>query len=183
MSSGPAKGPLLFDIAILDPRERIQGFINRYLLDDTYAGHEATLMRAIRVTSASQSSAEGEDDEAKATFELEVVPGLCNPMNMMHGGAMALLADMTTTMTAAPIARHAWREFGGVSRTLGVTYLRPTYLGTTVAVHCILRSVSSRLSVIQFIARDKASGKLLALAEHGKSAIGTHIHPKKASRL
>lgn len=37
MSPGPAKGPLLFDIAIADPKERIQDFINRYIQDDTYA--------------------------------------------------------------------------------------------------------------------------------------------------
>lgn len=102
-------------------------------------------MRAIRVTSARRYSTEGEDKEAEATFELEVVPGLCNPMDRMHGGAMALLADMTTTMAAAPIAQQEWWEFGGVSRTLSVTYLRPTHLGTIVTVKCILRSVSSRL--------------------------------------
>lgn len=102
-------------------------------------------MRVIRVMSASQSTTEGKGKEAKATFELEVIPELCNPMNRMHGGAMALLADMTTTMAAAPIAQQGWWEFGGVSRTLSVTYLRPTPLGTTVVVDCVLRSIGSRL--------------------------------------
>ncbi|KAJ5025801.1 HotDog domain-containing protein [Bipolaris maydis] len=137
----------------------------------------------MHVISASRNDVEGKGNEAEATFELEVIPQLCNPMNNMHGGAMALLVDMTTTMAGAPISRQGWWEFGGVSRTLSVTYVRPALLGTTVAVTCVLRSVSSRLSVTQFIARDKVTGKLLALAEHGKSALVAQVHPEKAGRL
>ncbi|KAJ6195928.1 HotDog domain-containing protein [Bipolaris maydis] len=99
----------------------------------------------MHVISASRNDVEGKGNEAEATFELEVIPQLCNPMNNMHGGAMALLVDMTTTMAGAPISRQGWWEFGGVSRTLSVTYVRPALLGTTVAVTCVLRSVSSRL--------------------------------------
>lgn len=58
---------------------------------------------------------------------------------------MALLADMTTTMAAAPIAEPGWWEFGGVSRTLSVTYLRPSVVGTRVVVRCVVRNVGARL--------------------------------------
>ncbi|KAF5850474.1 hypothetical protein GGP41_002713 [Bipolaris sorokiniana] len=136
-------------------------------------------MSVIHVTSASRNDAEGKGNEAEAIFELEVIPQLCNPMNNMHGGAMALLADMTTTMAGAPIARQGWWEFGGVSRTLSVTYVRPALLGTTIVVTCVLRS----RAVIQFIARDKVTGKLLALAEHGKNALVAQVHPEKTGRL
>lgn len=115
------------------------------LIHFNHQGHEATLMSVIHVTSASRNDVKGKGDEAEATFELEVVPQLCNPLDNMHGGAMALLADMTTTMAGAPIARQGWWEFGGVSRTLSVTYIRPALLGTTVVVTCVLRSASSRL--------------------------------------
>ncbi|KAH7064053.1 HotDog domain-containing protein [Paraphoma chrysanthemicola] len=183
MSSKRAKGTIPFDIKIADPKARVQAYIDTYQKDVSYGGFEESLMRAIRVISASESTSEGEAEGTKVDFELEVVPELCNPMDRMHGGAMALLADMSTTMAAAPIARRGWWEFGGVSRTLSVTYLRPTHMGSTVVVECILKSVSARLSVIQFTARDKATGKILALAEHGKSALSAQVRPKADSRL
>lgn len=101
-------------------------------------------MRTIRVLSASgSSSCSGE--LAHATFLLPIIPSFCNPMSNMHGGAVALLADMATSMAAAPIAEEGWWEFGGVSRTLGVTYLRPVKGGREVRVECVVRGVGRRL--------------------------------------
>ena len=106
----------------------------------------------------------------RSTFEVVIVPGLCNPMGNMHGGAVALAADMLTSMAAAPLARPGWWEFGGVSRTLHTTFLRPIKLGATLLVECEVVSVGRRMSVIQCKMFDKASGKLMATAEHGKVA-------------
>jgi acyl-coenzyme A thioesterase PaaI-like protein len=58
-------------------------------------------MRAIRVVDASVSSGQG-DKEATAIFELDVVPELCNPMDRLHGGAMALLGKVDMGQTSCP---------------------------------------------------------------------------------
>lgn len=83
--------------------------------------------------------------EATATFELEVTPDLCNPMGNMHGGAVATLADMVTSLAVAAVAEEGWWEFSGVSRTLAVTYVRPTPLGITIRIECQVQSLSRRL--------------------------------------
>jgi acyl-coenzyme A thioesterase PaaI-like protein len=57
-------------------------------------------MRSIRVTSATKKSLK-DGVEASVAFELTCPSGLCNPMDRMHGGAMATLADMATTMATA----------------------------------------------------------------------------------
>ena len=83
--------------------------------------------------------------EAHAVFEIEVVPMFCNAMGNMHGGAIATVADIATTMAIAPISREGFWEYPGVSRTLNVTYLSPAQLGTVIVIECMLRSIGSRL--------------------------------------
>ena len=101
-------------------------------------------MRTISVHSASASSTSGAE-LAHCVFHLRVLPAFCNPMGNMHGGAVALLADMATTMATAPASQPGWWEFGGVSRTLQVTYLKPVVGGTEVEVECFLRGAGRRL--------------------------------------
>lgn len=129
-------------------------------------------MRNIRVIAAESAPSETPHEWAsRAVFDVDVVPELCNPMKNMHGGAVSLVADMATTMAAAPAAVKGFWEFGGVSRTLGVTFLSPVLMGSVMEVECKLLSVGKRLSVIQCVMRDKKSRKLLTLAEHGKAAL------------
>jgi acyl-coenzyme A thioesterase 13 len=80
-----------------------------------------------------------------ATFELKVVRGFCNRIGNMHGGAVSLIFDMCTTMTQAPISRVDFWHFGGVSRTLSVTFLRPTPVGTEVVIECEVIQIGARL--------------------------------------
>ena len=58
-------------------------------------GFEALLMRSIRVISATKYDLK-DGIEASVTFELTLPSALCNPMDRMHGGAMATLADMVS---------------------------------------------------------------------------------------
>lgn len=80
-----------------------------------------------------------------ATFEFTVERPLCNRMDNMHGGAVSLAYDMCTTMAMAPISTPDFWMFGGVSRTLSVTFLRPAMLGTEVVVECELLQIGARL--------------------------------------
>ncbi|KAK4502192.1 hypothetical protein PRZ48_005617 [Zasmidium cellare] len=177
MASRTAKGPIGFDVSIQDPKERIQAYIDTYRNDKSYGGFEASLMKAIHVTSVSLQHPAPSSTLATSTFELVVIPPLCNPMGNMHGGAVATLADMATTMATAPLSQPGFWDFGGVSRTLSVTYLKPVRLGRTVEIVCEVRSIGRRLSVTQCVIRQKETGEMLALAEHGKSALADQTFP------
>ncbi|CZT20240.1 uncharacterized protein RCC_06098 [Ramularia collo-cygni] len=166
-----------FPISIKDPVERIQAYMNTYQDDPEYDGFDALLMRNLRVISAKATDAAQDGMEAVSVYELDVVPGLCNSMGNMHGGAVATLADNTTTLAAAPISRPGFWEHGGVSRTLNVTYLRPITKGSTLRIECAVRSVGQKLAATQCSIRSKETGKVLALAEHNKAAIATQNLP------
>lgn len=80
-----------------------------------------------------------------AVFEFKAVRALCSRIDNMHGGAIGLVYDMCTTMTMAPASRRDFWFFGGVSRTLSITYLRPVQLGMDVVVECELLQIGKRL--------------------------------------
>lgn len=103
-------------------------------------------------------------------------------MGNMHGGAVALVFDMTTTMCAAPLARRDFWWFGGVSRTLSVTYMRPVRMGTTVEINCEVLQMGERLATIRGEFRDKADGKLLCVCEHNKASM-KFAEKKPSSKL
>ncbi|PLN80724.1 HotDog domain-containing protein [Aspergillus taichungensis] len=64
-----------------------------------------------------------------------VGPNYCSHIGIMHGGAISLIFDLCTTMCAAP---SDFRAFGGVSRTLNVTFLRHVRQGSWVRIYCVL---------------------------------------------
>ena len=64
---------------------------------------------------------------------------------MMHGGAVSLIIDMATTLSQAPLAAPGFWEFGGVSRTLSVTYLRPIPKNMAILVICDVVQVGKAL--------------------------------------
>ncbi|GAP88664.2 putative thioesterase superfamily protein [Rosellinia necatrix] len=70
------------------------------------------------------------------------------------------------------ISRPGFWQYGGVSRTLNVTYLRPVPVGTTVDVECEVVHAGQRLSTLRGVMRtatdDGTNGPVLAICEHGK---------------
>ena len=157
-----------FRIDIVDPKERVQAYLDSFksLPDQKVRPIIPTprlLSPSRRYTSYSPRLTNNQGfDEAlmqthlhiktataaplpTATFELTVVPEFGNRIGRMHGGAVALLFDMCTTMTVAPAARSDFWHFGGVSRKLDVTYLRPAEVGRTVVVECEVLQLGRRL--------------------------------------
>lgn len=82
---------------------------------------------------------------ATTVFEMAVTAAFTNRMGNMHGGAIALVYDMCTTMAAAPVARKDFWWFGGVSRTLNVTFMRPVKLGMRIVIESEVLQIGSRL--------------------------------------
>ena len=153
-----------FNISLTDPKARVQAYLDKYKTEHSYAvgkryrirvvgvyanenqGYfDALLMQSLRVVTARAKGSPKDDFEAIVVFEIEAVPGLCNPIQRMHGGAVSLLADMTTTMATAPIASEGFWEFGGVTRTLNITMLQPIPRGAELLVECKLKSIGKRL--------------------------------------
>lgn len=110
-------------------------------------------------------------DRATAVFEMKATPEFSSRMGNMHGGAIALIYDMCTTMTAAPLAREDFWWFGGVSRSLSITFLRPVRQNMEILIECEILQQGSRLSTIRGQMRDKSTGSLLSVAEHNKASI------------
>ena len=97
---------------------------------------DTELMLNTKVISGSACSSERDAMEAKASLEVFVDKALANPMGNMHGGAVALLVDMATSIAMAIISEPGWWVFSGVSRTLNVTFLRPAREGETLLLEC-----------------------------------------------
>lgn len=148
-------------------------------------GFEAPLMRThLRLISATTSPT---SPLSTVTFELTVPASLCSRTDNLHGAAVGLIMDMVTTLAVAPIAREDFWHFGGVSRTLGVTFLRPCPLGEVIV--CVGEVVQvgrllgklflllggrdglTEIATIKGTMTSKSTGKILALAEHNKAFV------------
>jgi acyl-coenzyme A thioesterase PaaI-like protein len=116
-------------------------------------------------------SAWSDGKSAKAVFSMKAVPDFTNRMGNMHGGAVAMIYDMCTTMCAAPLARPDFWVFGGVSRTLSITYLRPVRRSMEFLIECEVLQQGNRLSTIRGLMRDRSDGSVLSVAEHNKASI------------
>lgn len=89
------------------------------------------------------------EPQTGAKFELDIKPAMCNRMGNLHGGAAATIFDMCTTIAAAPLAKEGFWDFGGVSRTLSVTYMRPVPVNIKVLVECTVMQIGKRLGESQ----------------------------------
>ena len=67
-------------------------------------------------------------------LELTIAPFLGNMGSNLHGGAASTILDNATSTALHVFARPEVGNFGAVSRTLTVTYLRPVPVGTRVRV-------------------------------------------------
>ncbi|KAI3329501.1 HotDog domain-containing protein [Ustulina deusta] len=108
----------------------------------------------------------------RATFRLTVQPMHDNGLGNLHGGCTSTIFDICTTFPLQMMSRPGFWQYGGVSRTLNVTYLRPVPVGTTVDVECEVVHAGQRLSSLRGVMRtattDETKGPVLAICEHGK---------------
>lgn len=95
-------------------------------------------LRVVRATTSPRTT---------VVFEMKVTPAFSNLLGSMHGGAVALVYDMCTTAAAAPLARKGFWQFGGVSRVLSVTYLRPIKVGMVIRIECEVLQIGARLGM------------------------------------
>ncbi len=121
-----------------EPQGVIQSMID-YLLDQDYAGYDATVLRGLKVASASY------EPIPCATLRMIITPNLCNKMGNLHGGATATIFDNCTTFPIYLAREEGSWEMPGVSRTLNVAYLAAVKEGEEVEVEAEIVSIGKRL--------------------------------------
>lgn len=114
---------------ILNPDHTPQGF------------EEALLTKHLTIVSATVPP------HVTATFEMDIKPMYGSRMGNAQGGAIALIHDMCTTMAMAPFSTKDFWLFGGVSRVLSTTYLRPTKVGMRVVIECEVLQIGARFGM------------------------------------
>ncbi|KKA28919.1 hypothetical protein TD95_002489 [Thielaviopsis punctulata] len=102
----------------------------------------------------------------RCVFTYTVQDGDCNPINL-HGGCIATLIDMLTSLSLVPVQKPGFWEFLGVSRTLNVTYLSPVGAGETVTVECEVVSLGKRSCHLTAVLKSE-DGRVVATGTHDK---------------
>ncbi|KAF4996276.1 hypothetical protein FDECE_12520 [Fusarium decemcellulare] len=182
-----------FDVEIADPTERIQAYLDSYQASVPGSEAEVRILASYLADQLNESnayitvpkgfddklmrehlqliSAQNSNEKTTVSFLLRPGPNLLNRLGNVHGGAVALIYDMCTTMCTAPIARKGFWQFGGVSRSLAVTYLRPVKADMEILIECEVLQIGTRLATIRGQMRDRLTGNLLSVAEHHKASI------------
>jgi acyl-coenzyme A thioesterase 13 len=130
---------------------------------------DATVKDHLKLLSASKDSKD--PNIGYSTFELTVPRSLCNAGGNLHGGAVALIFDICTSMTVAGVAREGFWDTGHVSRTLNCTYLRPAPEGTTVLVESEIVHLGKTMGQMKGSIKRKADGMVCYTCEHGKAKV------------
>ncbi|KAF2867931.1 HotDog domain-containing protein, partial [Massariosphaeria phaeospora] len=104
-------------------------------------------------------------------FSLKVSQSLCNPSGTLHGGAVALIYDVCTSMALELCSEDGFWDTGHVSRTLNCTYLRPAREGATLTVESEVVNLGRRMAMLKGVMRGE-DGKICSTCEHGKVAVG-----------
>ena len=121
------------------PLTLAQNFVNAVLAPSNYAGHDAAILRAFNIISASLTPT------PQITTRLTVTPSLCNGMAILHGGATALIFDECTTCTLALVRKEGSWQTTGVSRTLNIVYLDAVKEGEEIEVVAEIVKIGGRL--------------------------------------
>lgn len=94
---------------------------------------------------------------------------MTNRLGNLHGGCAATLIDNLSTTILIGVSRPGIFQYGGVSRNLNVTYLRPVPLDTEIRVICEVVHVGRRLSLLKAEIRRVDNDELCVIADHQKA--------------
>jgi len=114
----------------------------------------------------------------RSTFALTVPISLCNGGSNLHGGAVALIFDLCTSMTVAAVAREGFWDSAHVSRTLNCTYLRPAPVGTTLLIESEVVHLGKTMGMLKGVMRREGDGAVCYTCEHGKVQVEIMTRPK-----
>ncbi|KAF2462594.1 Thioesterase/thiol ester dehydrase-isomerase [Lindgomyces ingoldianus] len=136
-----------------------------------YDGHDSMLPTHLTLLSADSSPTPSHPHHSTSVFSLTIPSTLCNMSGTLHGGAVALIFDICTSVSISAVARPGFWDAGHVSRTLNCTYLRPAKEGETVLVESEVVHLGKRMGVVKGTIRGVDDGKVYYTCEHGKACL------------
>lgn len=95
----------------------------------------------------------------RAVVEVDVTPGVANPMGNLHGGAIATIVDHVGTIAIVTADRQGRP---GVTTDLNVSYFAPAPAGATVVADALVLKIGKTLAFVTVDVRRKLDGVLLA---------------------
>ncbi|KAH8691348.1 putative thioesterase family protein [Talaromyces proteolyticus] len=106
---------------------------------------------------------------ARVTYRLTVTPQMRNSMDSLHGGCAATIIDNLSTTILMAVSKPGMFQYGGVSRNLNVTYLRPLPLNTDMRLICEVVQMGRRLALLKAEIRRVDDDALCVVADHQKA--------------
>ncbi|KAL2357862.1 thioesterase family protein [Cryomyces antarcticus] len=137
-----------------------------------------SLRSSLRLISASgpdPSSPASSTSVATTTFEFKVTHQLCNGGGTLHGGAVALIFDMCTSITIACAAGEGFWNTAHVSRTLNCTYLRPLPEGEDAIIESEVVHLGKAMGLTRGVIKRKKDGAVCYTCEHGKASLSSKL--------
>ncbi|KAJ8325749.1 Acyl-coenzyme A thioesterase 13 [Batrachochytrium dendrobatidis] len=111
------------------------------------------------------------------SFQTVVDQSMLNPLNTLHGGACAILADVCTSFALAACNPEA---FMSTTVDLHLQFLSSAILGDTIQVQCTTSKVGSRMAYLQFTILNLGNHHNATVEKGAESsppkvmAVGTH---------
>nr|XP_001399449.2 thioesterase family protein [Aspergillus niger CBS 513.88] len=109
-----------------------------------------------------------QDPPARVSYLLKVIPKQCNYLQNLHGGCAATLIDILSSTLLIALSKPGLYSYGGVSRNLKTTYIRPVPAGTEIRVVCELVHMGKRMALLRAEIQ-KLDGSVCVVAEHDKA--------------
>ncbi|KAJ5273210.1 hypothetical protein N7478_008335 [Penicillium angulare] len=115
---------------------------------------------------------------AKVSFTFTIAPSLCNTLGNLHGGCAATLVDVLSTTILLGVSQPGKFGFGGVSRNLKLTYLRPVPMGSQARMVCEIVHVGKRLALLRAEIQKVENGDVCVVGEHEKANTDPEVDQK-----
>ncbi|KAF9882291.1 thioesterase family [Colletotrichum karsti] len=114
-------------------------------------------------------SAFPDEPQPYIVFTFAVQMAHCNRIGTLHGGCIATLFDLLTSMVLLTVNEKPghWQRLG-VTRALNCNYLRPAKAGDQCRVECAIVHVGRNLSLLKGTLRRVQDNLVLATCEHHK---------------